>query len=503
LEGVDLTGAIIEGTNFTGVSVESLTATELQGTAAALPAGWSIVDGTFGRSITLFGVSISGTPEVGQTLTVSPTTSPNGATLTYQWFRDSVELNGETTNQHVVTLADIGSSITVQVTASKGDYWSASQESAAIVVPSTFSPLTRVQLTGNNTLGSMISMSASGKSAISVLKYQVSRDGGQTWLNLNGNGHQLSFEDLGLSLVFRAVQSSEGYQTQITNMGSMSVSSAVSLPGYSAGRLDQGNSFASLGGLTAPGSRLKAIKTQWSSNVRFSGFWLSSVNGVVSTKSTYTIALTDVGATFRYVEVGVALDGSVTYRVSLPLVAKAFTFDNSHAATITGTMKLSSKLKAVVGTSWAPGTRYSYQWLANGVAMPGANTPMLTLGIDEIGKHVTFRVCGSKAGYETKCEVTAQSTEVAKGTISSTADPKITTSATKVGMVIRAHPGKWAAGSALTYQWLRDGVEIAGRTDISYLLTQQDLGHEISIRVTASKLGHYDLVKVSAPKIVN
>jgi hypothetical protein len=449
----------------------------------------------------LFGVSISGTPEVGQTLIVSPTTSPNGATLTYQWFRDSVELNGETTNQHVVTLADIGSSITVQVTASKGDYWSASQESAAIVVPSTFSPLTRLQLTGNNTLGSMISMSSSGKSAISVLKYQVSRDGGQTWLNLNGNGHQLAFEDLGLSLSFRAVQSSEGYQSQITSMGSMNVSSVVSLPGYSAGRLDQANSFASLGGLTAPGSKLKAIKTQWGSNIRFSGFWFSSVNGVVSTKPTYTIALSDVGATYRYVEVGVALDGSVTYRVSSPLVAKALTFDNSHAATITGTMKLSSRLRATIGTSWAAGTKYSYQWLVDGKSIPGANTSIFTLGLSEIGKYITFRVCGSKFGYETKCEVTEQSSQVLKGTINSTSDPKITTSSTKVGMVIRAHPGRWSAGSALTYQWLRDGIEINGMTDLTYLLTRQDEGHEISFRVTASKQGHYDLVRVSEPKI--
>lgn len=55
----------------------------------------------------------------------------------------------------------------------------------------------------------------------------------------------------------------------------------------------------------------------------------------------------------------------------------------------------------------------------------------------------------------------------------------------------------------LTYQWLRDGVEVAGKTDSNYLLTNQDLGHEISIKVTASKFGHEDLVKVSATKTVN
>ena len=503
LEGADLTGSTIQGAIFVGATVDTMLGTDLHGVAAALPTGWSILDGTFGRSIALFGVNIYGTPELGQTLTVTPTSSPSGASLTYQWFRDSVEMVGETTNQHLVTLADIGALITVWVTASKVDYWSVTQDSSAMFVPVTFNALTRVQMTGNNTLGSVISLSSSGKSGISVLKYQVSRDGGQTWLNLTGSTHQLSFEDLGLNLQFRAHQSAEGYQTQITSVGSMTASNSVSLPGYSVGSLDVANSFGSLGVMNTPGTRLSAIKTQWSPNVRVSGFWFSSEDGAVSTKRTYTISLADVGSTFRYVEVGVAAGGSVTYRISSPLAAKANTFDNSTSPKISGSLVIGSKLKASLESNWAPGVKYSYQWLMNGEAIPGERTGNYTLGLNQVGNYVTVRVCGSKTGYETKCEISQQGGLVAKGTLVSTTSPVITPTSVKVGTLVKANTGKWSAGSAFTFKWLRDGVEIAGATQVTYLVTKDDSRHNLSLQVTASKAGYSDLTKVSAPKTVN
>jgi len=503
LEGIDMTGATVQGANFTGASMETLIGVDLVGVAAALPTGWSIQNGKFGRSITLFGIGISGTPEVGKTLTVTPTTSPSGASLSYQWFRDSVEMVGETSSQHLVTLADIGSMITVRVTASKADYWSVTQDSTAMFVPVTFNALTRVQMTGNNTLGSVISLSSSGKSSISVLKYQVSRDGGQTWVNLTGSTHQLSFEDLGLNLQFRAHQSAEGYQTQITSVGTMTASNSVSLPGYSAGSLDVANSFGSLGVMNTPGTRLSAIKTQWSPNVRVSGFWLSSEGGAVSTKSLYTISLADVGSTFRYVEVGVAPGGSVSYRISSPLAAKANTFDNSNSPKISGTLVIGSKLKASLESNWAPGVKYSYQWLMNGEAIPGERTASYTLGLNQVGNDVNVRVCGSKTGYETKCEISQQGGLVAKGTLVSTTSPVITTTSVKVGTLVKANTGKWSAGAAFTFKWLRDGIEIAGATQVTYLVTKDDSRHNLSLQVTASKAGYSDLTKVSAPKSVN
>lgn len=45
-------------------------------------------------------------------------------------------------------------------------------------------------------------------------------------------------------------------------------------------------------------------------------------------------------------------------------------------------------------------------------------------------------------------------------------------------------------GATVKYQWLREGLAIAGATGTSYVLTANDAGKRISVRVTATKAGH-------------
>ena len=51
----------------------------------------------------------------------------------------------------------------------------------------------------------------------------------------------------------------------------------------------------------------------------------------------------------------------------------------------------------------------------------------------------------------------------------------------------------------LKYQWLRDGVIIAGATKTSYTLTTADVGHAMTISVTGSKSGFASRTASSAP----
>ena len=56
----------------------------------------------------------------------------------------------------------------------------------------------------------------------------------------------------------------------------------------------------------------------------------------------------------------------------------------------------------------------------------------------------------------------------------------------KVGSTLTAHPGKWKPGAVIliSYQWLRDGVEIPGGTAQTYVLTAADLGAKLTVQVT-------------------
>ncbi|MGH3424806.1 MAG: hypothetical protein ACRDO8_08765, partial [Nocardioidaceae bacterium] len=56
-----------------------------------------------------------------------------------------------------------------------------------------------------------------------------------------------------------------------------------------------------------------------------------------------------------------------------------------------------------------------------------------------------------------------------------------------VGSTLRAKPGHWSpSGVTLSYQWLRDGAQIAGADDTHYRLTRRDAGHRIRVRVTGT-----------------
>src|SRR5690606_21865311 len=66
--------------------------------------------------------TISGRAKVGTTLTAKPGTwSARGATFTYQWLRSGRVVAGATKPTYRVTKADIGSRLTVRVTATAPD----------------------------------------------------------------------------------------------------------------------------------------------------------------------------------------------------------------------------------------------------------------------------------------------------------------------------------------------------------------------------------------------
>lgn len=73
-----------------------------------------------------------------------------------------------------------------------------------------------------------------------------------------------------------------------------------------------------------------------------------------------------------------------------------------------------------------------------------------------------------------------------RGPFPTTGTPHID-GAPAVGMLLSAAPGSWGPGAAtFSYQWLRNGAQIAGATGESYTATAADIGTQLSVTVTAS-----------------
>ncbi|HEY3409812.1 MAG TPA: hypothetical protein VGK53_16715, partial [Propionicimonas sp.] len=83
------------------------------------------------------------TPQVDQVLTaVAGTWRPAPVTLSYQWYRGSTPIAGETSSTYKVRVSDVGAKLKVKVTGSKDGYFTASKTSAATskVKKATLSP---------------------------------------------------------------------------------------------------------------------------------------------------------------------------------------------------------------------------------------------------------------------------------------------------------------------------------------------------------------------------
>jgi hypothetical protein len=73
---------------------------------------------------------------------------------------------------------------------------------------------------------------------------------------------------------------------------------------------------------------------------------------------------------------------------------------------ITGTPKVGDTLKVSTG-SWTPGTKFTFQWLANGKSISKATKSSLKLTSAQKGKKISVRVTGSKTGFNSVTKTSA------------------------------------------------------------------------------------------------
>ena len=151
---------VVQSSDLGDSIVVTITETNGVGTAASATSTGS-ANVTAEPSIT--SALISGTPEVGDTLTavasgVSGTPSP---TATYQWYEGSTEISGATLSTYTVPSADLGVSISATITETNGVgiAASATSNSVTVVAPSA---IASVYITGTPEVGDTLTAFASG-----------------------------------------------------------------------------------------------------------------------------------------------------------------------------------------------------------------------------------------------------------------------------------------------------------------------------------------------------
>jgi uncharacterized membrane protein len=209
----------------------------------------------------------------------------------------------------------------------------------------------------------------------------------------------------------------------------------------------------------------------------------NGVNIAGATSSTYTPVAGDVGANLT-VQVTATNAVASTSASSAPLpitttppviVTPPVISGNSGGP---GVGAVGDVLTTTTGTWTNSPTSYQYQWLRNNVAIPGANLQNYTTVAADHGYVISNWTRGvNDAGLGSTAN---SSNTIAMGPpIQNT--PGVISGSTVVGGVVSvANNGVWTSFSAFTYQWQRNGVNIAGATATTHTLVTADVGTMIS-----------------------
>ncbi|MGC4174965.1 hypothetical protein [Demequina sp.] len=157
-------------------------------------------------------------------------------------------------------------------------------------------------------------------------------------------------------------------------------------------------------------------------------------------------------------------------------------------------------LKANIA-AWTPApTTRTFQWLRDGVAIPGATSDIYMLKDSDRGHLFAVRATGVLEGYADTVR-TSSSYRIPELTFTTTPTPTVSGTG-KAGYTLTAKPGTWAPSATLSYQWYRSGAKISGATKSTYTLTTSDRGKTITVKVTGKRTGYTSVTTTSAGKAI-
>lgn len=432
--------------------------------------------------------TITGISQVGQTLTANAGYWEPGTTLAYQWLRNGAEIAGATGTTFSLTSVDNGTAISVRVTGSKTRMANLVLTSDPVNVTTTILTLTPTPtITGVAQLGQTLTANPGIWDSGVSLAYQWNRNGSPI-SGATSATYVITSADMSQTLTV----SVRGSKTGFVSVTKESASLAITLLQFTSAPVPV------VSGTATVDQTLTANVGTWDSGAVLAYQWLADGTAIVgATGTTLKLSSLQLGKviTFRVTATKTSYATTVKTSAGTSAVAAA-NFISQPTPGISGTAQLDQTLTANVG-AWDAGTSLAYQWLADGTAISGATSTTFRLTSVQVGKVITFRVTGTKAGYITAVKTSVGTAAVIAGSFSLQPTPVLSGTA-MVGKQIVATAGTWDSGTSLAYQWMRGTSVIAGATSSTYNLVSADLGATITVQVTATKTGNLPLTKTSA-----
>ena len=487
--------------------------TAVNGAGSSSPAT-SAATGTIGQlapsNITL--PAVSGVAQDDQTLTTTIGGWNGTGPLDYdvQWQRcdasgnNCADIVGATAWSYVLTGADIASTIRSEVTASNP----AGSATAHSVPSGTVDPVAPVNtaapaLSGVARDGQTLSANTGTWTGTDPIAYtyqwqRCDADGGNCadLAGETGSSYDLAAADIGHAV-----------RVQVTGTNVAGHATASSSPTTAVIPDPPANTVApALSGTAQDGSTLTLDDGSWSGThpLAFDVVWqrcdaaganCAAIAG--ETGTTYTLTAADIGSTVRALVTASNVAGVAAAQTAPTTVVAPEPPANTVAPVVSGARVDGETLSVNDGT-WS-GTQpilFTYQWQrcdAAGTAcadLTGQTGSTYDLVTADIGHVVRAVVTGANAAG-TDSASSAVAVPVAPAPPVSVVAPT-TTGTPLAGQTLTAHDGTWDGSQPMTpaYQWQRcdasgsSCVDIAGATDPTYTLGDDDAGHTVRVEVT-------------------
>lgn len=335
--------------------------------------------------ITLVAVpTVSGSLAVGSTVTANEGRWDEYVTFKqYQWYANGKAISGATKRSLLLTSSHKGKKITVKVVGRielyPSDYPDLSRTSAATAKVTTAGTPT---ITGAMAVGSTLKAKPGSWTKKTKFTYQWLRDGAKI-SKATKSSYKLTKADAGKLITVQVTGKLSGYATVAKTSQNTVKAMAAATPAIS--------------GTAATGSILTARPGTWTTGTTFSYQWYANGKAISGgTQETLLVAGSQAGRKIT-VKVTGTLSGHATVAKTSKATAKVLSVGT---VTTSGAMLVGSTLKAKPG-SWTKKTKFTYQWLRNGVKISKATKSSYELTSADLGTTVTVRVTGKLSGYGT------------------------------------------------------------------------------------------------------
>ena len=457
--------------------------------------------------------TISGTAQVGETLTANPSSiaDENGldsVQYEYQWLADDSEIAGATNATYTLATLDEGKVIKVQVSftddAGNAETLTSAATDAVAAKPNSLATGAPA-ISGTAQVGETLTADTSGIADADGLD-DVSF--AYRWLSNNGNSDTEIAGATGLT--YTLADDHEGNTIKVKVSFTDDAGNAETLTSAATAEVaPRPNSPATglpvISGTARVGETLTAdtagiADADGLDDVSFAYRWLSN-NGNSDTEIagatglTYTLADDHEGNTIK-VKVSFTDDAGNAETLTSAATAEVAPRPNSPATglpVISGTARVGETLTAdTAGIADADGlddVSFSYRWLADDADISGSTGVTYTLADDDQGKAIEVTVSFTDDAGNGETLTSAATAEVApRPNALATGLPAIT-GTVQVGETLTADTTGIADADGLEnvtfdYQWLADAAEITGATAATYTLADTDEGKAIKVRAS-------------------